>query len=572
MHTFSVWAPDAETLDVVLHPSNERIPMSKDEEGWFVVDVTSASAGTRYFYSVDGADPVPDPRSFSQPEGVHGPSEVVDHESFEWHDRTWRGLPLPSATIYEMHVGTFTPLGTFASAIEKLDHLVELGISCVEVLPIADFSGEHGWGYDGVDLYAPHHAYGGPEGFKLFVDACHGRGLGVVLDVVYNHLGPSGNYLNSFGPYFTDKYGTPWGSTMNYDGPGSDEVRRYVLDNALMWFRDYHVDGLRLDAVHSIFDFSAVHVLEALDIEVEQLSAALGRTLFLIAESDLNDPRVVENRERGGYGMDAQWSDDFHHALHAVLTGETDGYYGDFGGWEPVAHALENTFVYTGQYQPSRGRSHGRPPLDLPGWRFLGYLQNHDQIGNRARGERSAALMSNGRAKIGAALVLLSPFVPMLFQGEEWAASTPFQYFTDHDEELGKLVSEGRKNEFGHFGWDPNQIPDPQAESTFTDSKLNWDEVHHPAHQEMLGWHKALLELRRTEHSLLDGGADLEAYADGDVFLVRRGEITIVSNIGSEAVETEFFGKMLLSSGPATAISGNTLVVEADGVAVLREG
>ena len=451
--------------------------MTARADGWWTAEAVSAAPGTDYAFRLDGGPPLPDPRSVWQPQGVHGPSRVLDHGAFPWTDGRWQQGPLPSAVLYELHVGTFTPEGTFEAAIARLDHLVDLGITHVELMPVAEFPGSRGWGYDGVDLYAPHHAYGGPEGLKRLVNACHAKGFAVLLDVVYNHLGPAGNYLERFGPYFTARHQTPWGPAVNLDGPGSDEVRRFFCDNALMWLRDYHLDGLRLDAVHALVDTSAVSFLEQLAAEVHALEAHLGRHLVLIAESDLNDPRVVRPPELGGYGLGAQWSDDFHHALHTVLTGERDGYYADFGSLADLAKALTGTFVYDGRYSHFRGRRHGRPTAGLTGDHFLGYLQNHDQIGNRAQGERSSHLPNSGRLKIAAALVLTSPFIPLLFQGEEWGASTPFQYFTDHDDpELGRAVREGRRVEFAGFGWAPEAIPDPQDPATFARSKLDWQE------------------------------------------------------------------------------------------------
>ncbi|MDQ4024220.1 MAG: malto-oligosyltrehalose trehalohydrolase, partial [Actinomycetota bacterium] len=445
MIELTVWAPAAERVELVL--AGGREPMERRAGGWWSVRA-GATPGDDYGFALDGGDPLPDPRSRWQPNGVHGLSRLLDHSAYEWSDAGWRGRPLASAVICELHTGTFTPEGTFVAAIEKLDHLVRLGITHVELLPVAQFPGDRGWGYDGVDLFAPHESYGGPEGLKRLVDACHARGLGVIVDVVYNHLGPAGNYLGSFGPYFTDRYATPWGRAVNFDGPGSLEVRTFFVDNALAWLRDYHCDGLRLDAVHAILDASAIHVLEEMQLRVEELETHLDRDLFLIAESDLNDPRVVNRREAGGYGLDAQWSDDFHHALHAVLTGERDGYYADFGTVGHFAKALREAFVYAGTYSEYRGRIHGRPATGLPGYRFLGYLQDHDQVGNRAVGERSSALMSPELLKVGAALVLTSPFVPLLFMGEEWGATSPFQYFTAHeDPELGRACSEGRRHE-----------------------------------------------------------------------------------------------------------------------------
>ncbi|HUF91415.1 MAG TPA: malto-oligosyltrehalose trehalohydrolase, partial [Candidatus Limnocylindria bacterium] len=480
MKLLSVWAPETASVDAVL--ASGRVPMQPAEHGWWTT-TTPVAAGTDYHFSVDGGEPVPDPRSPWQPAGVHGASRVLDHDDFAWTDSGWQAPPLASAVIYELHVGTFTPDSTFDAAIARLDHLVRLGVTHVEIMPVNEFPGRRGWGYDGVDLFAPHHGYGGPEGLKRLIDACHGRGLAVLIDVVYNHLGPSGNYLARFGPYFTSRYHTPWGDAVNLDGPGSDGMRRFICDNALMWLRDYHADGLRLDAVHAFIDTSAVHILEQLAAEVDALEATLGRHLVLIAESDLNDPRVVRGREAGGHGMDAQWSDDFHHALHVALTGERGGYYEDFESLRHLAEALEHTFVYRGTYSAHRRRTHGRPPDGLPPARFVHCMQNHDQVGNRAGGERSSHLMSVGRLKIAAALVLVPPYVPLLFQGEEWGATAPFQYFTEHEDPgLGRAVSEGRRREFAGFGWQPEDVPDPQAPETFLRSRLDWSETAREPH------------------------------------------------------------------------------------------
>ncbi|MDQ1438398.1 MAG: maltooligosyltrehalose trehalohydrolase [Acidimicrobiaceae bacterium] len=573
MTQFRVWAPTPESVAVEV--GGERVPMAAADRGWRVAEVDWAGPGDDYRFVVDG-DPLPDPRSTFQPEGVHGPSRVVDHAAFPWTDHGWRGLHLPSAVLYELHVGTFTPEGTFEAVVPKLDHIVELGVGAIELLPVGEFSGSRGWGYDGVDLYAPHHAYGGPDGLKKLVDACHHRGLAVVMDVVYNHLGPSGNYLSRFGPYFTDRYNTPWGDALNFDGADSDEVRRFFIDNALMWLRDYHIDGLRLDAVHAIVDTSATHLLEQLAGEVEVLSAHVGRPLTLIAESDLNDPRVVARREAGGYGMDAQWSDDFHHALHAALTGEKSGYYEDFGGLAHVATAMRQAFVYAGDYSPHRKRVHGRKPVGIAGHRFLGYLQNHDQVGNRAVGERSSHLMSTGRLKVGAALVLLSPFVPMLFQGEEWGASSPFQYFTDHeDAELGRLVSEGRRREFASFGWQPEDVPDPQAFETFERSRLDWDEVGREPHASLLAWHRALIDLRRSVPSLTDGRFDSVAVnCDDGVgrLVVVRPPVTVACNLGPTELRLPADGRLVLASEEGVRLDGDTMVLPPDSVAVVLAG
>jgi maltooligosyltrehalose trehalohydrolase len=580
MTTFSVWAPRAaERVDLVLPGLRRLVEMAPaDRAGWWAVELPEAGPGTDYQFSIDGGPALPDPRSPFQPEGVHGPSRVVDHSAFQWTDDQWRGAaPLSAALIYEAHVGTFTPEGTFEAAIDRLGHLVDLGVTHLELLPVVEFPGRRGWGYDGVDLFAPHHAYGGPEGLKRLVDACHGAGIGVILDVVYNHLGPDGNYLGAYGPYFTDRYHTPWGDAVNYDDAGSHEVRDFVCDNACHWLEHYHVDGLRLDAVHAIFDSSAVHILEEMARRVAGLQARLGRRKFLIAESDLNDPKLVRAPEAGGYGLDAAWSDDFHHALHSALTGETAGYYEDFGGLAPLARALERGYVYAGEYSPHRSRRHGRPLTGVPASRLLGYLQNHDQVGNRAAGERSSALMSTGRLHIAAAVVLLGPFVPMLFQGEEWGASTPFQYFTDHiDAELGRAVSEGRRREFSAFGWKPEDVPDPQDPATFERSVLDWAELDKDPHAALLDWHKRLITLRRRIPALSDGDFDrVHTSWDDEApwFVLRRGEVTIAVNLSDAAQvvpvpdETD---TILLASDPAlTEMGGRSLRLGPDSVAVL---
>ncbi|MET9068945.1 malto-oligosyltrehalose trehalohydrolase [Streptosporangium sandarakinum] len=574
-HEFRVWAPTRERVELVL--GERRLPMRRSGDGWWERAVEEAGPGTDYAYSLDGGPPRPDPRSPYQPYGPHGPSRLVDHAAFGWTDDRWRGTPLPGAVLYELHVGTFSPAGTFDGAIEHLPHLAELGVDAVELMPVAEFSGGRGWGYDGVSLFAPHHAYGGPDGLKRLVDACHAHGLGVVMDVVYNHLGPSGNYLPEFGPYFTGRHSTNWGDAVNFDGPGSDEVRAFVVDNALMWLRDYHVDGLRLDAVHAIADDSAVHVLERLAEEVEALAAHVRRPLFLIAESDLNDPRFVRGREAGGYGLDAAWADEWHHALHAVLTGERSGYYSDFGPLSLLAKGLRQAWVYDGTWSPHRGRAHGRSPAGLSGHRFVVCAQNHDQVGNRARGERSSALMSEGRLRIAAALLFTAPFVPMLFQGEEWGATTPFQYFTDHeDPELGRAVSEGRRREFAAFGWEPDQVPDPQDPATFERSRLDWSERDKEVHGRLLDWHRELIALRRRVPALTDGRLDrVRADCDEDtgLLVVERGPVLVAVNLGTETltVPSRGRGRVLAASDPEVALSGTDLTLPPDTVAILEE-
>jgi len=544
--------------------------------GYWSAELADPVGDLDYAFSIDGGEPLPDPRSPSQPNGVHGASRWVVHSEFAWTDAGWQAAPLGSAIIYELHVGTFTPSGTFDSAIERLEHLKNLGVSHVELMPVAEAAGSRGWGYDGVDLYAPNHGYGGPSGLKRFVNACHDLGLAVILDVVYNHLGPDGNYLGRFGPYFTDHYSTPWGQAVNFDGDGSDEVRRFFIDNALMWLREYHVDGLRLDAVHAIVDTSAVHFLEQLAGEVQGLERHLGRHLALIAESDLNDPRLLWSRERGGYGLNAQWSDDFHHAVHGLLTGERDGYYKDFGQFEHLARALKDAYVYGGQYSSSRHRRHGRPAESLGGERFVTFTQNHDQVGNRARGERTAELLSQKRLKIAAALLLTSPFVPMLFQGEEWAASSPFQYFTDHQDELGKAVTRGRRAEFASFGWDTSSIPDPQDPQTFERSKLNWAEIDQDDHTEILSWYKHLIGLRRRFACLSDGRRDavVVAYSECDCWLcIKRGEIAVAVNLADARQDVPIadggFHELLLSSDPQCVVGAGGVSLGADSVGIL---
>ena len=574
MHTFRVWAPKAESADVKINGAKH--PMSKDEGGWWAAEIEEAGPGTDYFFLLDGDElQLPDPRSQFQPEGVNGPSRVLDHSAFPWTDAGFRAQAYPSAVIYELHIGTFTPEGDCDAAIEKLDYLRDLGVTHVELLPFAQFPGKHGWGYDGVDLFAPQNSYGGPDGLKRFVDAAHGKGLAVLMDVVYNHFGPSGNYVGKFGPYFTDEHKTPWGDAVNLETGGSYEVRRFFCDNALMWLRDYHLDGLRLDAVHAYIDRSAIHFMEQINTEVHALQAETGRPYVMIAESDLNDPQLVRAREGYGYGFDAQWSDDFHHAIVALLTGDLGGYYADFGDFADLGKALSQAFVYDGEFSVYRDRVHGRPAQGLPGWKFLGYSQNHDQIGNRAKGERLQHLTDLPRAKIAAALTLLAPFVPMLFQGEEWAASTPFQYFTDHeDKELGRLVSEGRKREFAAFGWDPSDIPDPQDESTFQNSKLQWNELTEPEHAEMLRWYRDLIALRKSRRELTDGvleQVDVDFDEEDRWFTLQRGGIVLVFTLDEEGYSAilEENVTLLLASDPGIAVEEGHLTLPGVGIAVL---
>jgi maltooligosyltrehalose trehalohydrolase len=577
MHEFTVWAPRARKVAVKIGEATYPM-LGPSERGWWRVAVEQAGPGTDYGFLLDDDRTAwPDPRSQWQPNGVHGASRIYDQSACRWSDGEWQAPPLSRAVIYELHVGTFTPGGTFDSAIERLDYLVEVGITHVELMPVAAFPGGQGWGYDGASLFAATDLYGGPDGLKRLVDACHARGLAVLLDVVYNHFGPVGNYSGKFGPYLTEKHRTPWGGAVNFEDWGSDEVRRFFCDNALVWMRDYHIDGLRLDAVHEFVDRSAVHFVEQLSDEVRALSKQLGRRLVLIAESDLNDPRVLKPCEVGGYGMDAQWSDDFHHALFTVIHsgGGEKGYYVDFGSVAKLAKALTKTFVQDGTYSWYRGRNHGRPVADLSPHQFLGYIQNHDQVGNRAIGDRVEQIVGMDRAKVAAGIVLTAPFIPMIFQGEEYAASTPFLYFADHeDPEMARLVKEGRRGEFAAFGWNPADIPDPESVETFKRSKLKWDEVHQGRHEEMFQWYRRLIALRRGSDSLNDGtpGQTKVSFDEEKHWLVmERGAVTVMSNLGTELVELRNPKRLplLLASRADVEVTGNRVLLPPDTLAVL---
>lgn len=574
MHAFRVWAPTPQKVELTLPP--QTLPMTREAGDWWSVELPSTDAGHDYGFLLDGKGPFPDPRSPCQPHGVEGLSRPVNHQNFAWSDVNWQAPPLSAAVIYELHVGTFTPKGTFDAAIEKLDHLVDLGVTHVELMPVNEFSGEHGWGYDGVDLYAPHHAYGPPESLKRLVEACHLKHLAVILDVVYNHFGPVGNYWTQFGPYQTNHYSTPWGPAVNYDEADSDEVRRFFCDNALMWLRDYHFDGLRLDALHAIVDTSAQPFIEQLAEEVKKLEAQLGRHLVLIAESDRNDPRLLWSRGRGGFALHAHWNDDFHHALHVALTGERTGYYSDFGRLADLCKALQEAYVYDGRYSAFRKRTHGRAPVGLEGSRFLAYMQNHDQVGNRPLGERSSALLSPGRLKVAAALVLTSPFLPMFFQGEEWGASTPFLYFSDHrDPKLGAAVREGRRREFPAFAGKAEEIPDPQAAQTFERCKLIWEERIRPRHAEVLEWHKRLIRLRRSTPELCNGRMDEVATRCDETkrwLVVERGPWSIACNLGASPAEValgEGNHDLVAASESGVLLSSSTVSLPPDSVAIL---
>ncbi|MFJ5215297.1 malto-oligosyltrehalose trehalohydrolase [Streptomyces sp. NPDC088354] len=535
---FDVWAPDAGEVEVRVDGRAHDMERDPGREGWWCAEAP-AGHGSRYAFALDEGPPLPDPRSRRQPDGPDGASAVVDHDVFDWtHD--WAGRPLPGAVLYELHVGTFTTAGTFDAAVERLPHLAGLGITHIELMPVCPFPGTHGWGYEGVSLWAVHEPYGGPDGLKRFVDAAHGHGLGVVLDVVHNHLGPSGNHLPRFGPYFTDRHHTPWGDAVNLDAPSSDEVRDFLVGSALAWLRDYRLDGLRLDAVHALVDTRAVHLLEELSTAVDTLSASLGRPLFLIAESDRNDPLTTTPRDAGGLGVHAQWNDDFHHCLHTAVTGESAGYYADFAvsPTAALAKVLERVFFHDGTYSGFRGRRHGRPVdrATVPGHRFLAYTQTHDQIGNRATGDRLAATVPPGLLAAAAALVLTSPFTPMLFMGEEWGARTPWQFFTDHsDPELAAAITRGRRREFASHGWNAEDIPDPQDPATRLRSCLDWSEPDGLPHAGLLAWYRRLIALRHAEPALTDPALDAVRVTAGEHTLcLERGPFRVAVNLSPE--------------------------------------
>jgi maltooligosyltrehalose trehalohydrolase len=542
---FCVWAPNCERVDVRLTSLDDRtVPLERDSRGYFTGTLDGVTAGTTYMYLLDRELERPDPASRFQPEGVHGPSAVVDPVSYDWQDESWRGIPLHDYVIYELHIGTFSTDGTFDGAIPYLDDLVDLGVTAVEILPVAQFPGNRNWGYDGVGLFAVQDSYGGPDGLRRFVDACHQRGLAVILDVVYNHLGPEGNYLRDFGPYFTDHYQTPWGEALNFDGPHSDHVRHFFFENARHWLREYRFDGFRFDAVHAIYDSSATHFLEELATIIRVEADRRGLPAVTIAESDLNDPKVIRSSDLGGWGHDSQWADDFHHALHALMTGERDGYYVDYGSVEHLAATLRQGYMFTGQYSHYRQRSHGRWHGMRDGRRFVVCSQNHDQVGNRATGDRLTTSLSFDQLKLVAGITLLSPFMPMLFQGEEYAEPNPFQYFVSHgDPDLVKAVQEGRKREFQAFNWQV-EVPDPQAESTFEHSKLNHQLKQAPPHDAMFAWYRELLRLRRELPPLrsLELSRQTVTTVPGiPALVVRRSygydEVLILVNFGASAVE-----------------------------------
>lgn len=563
MTEFRVWAPRPSLVRLDVDGSVH--PMTRSDDGWWHADVDSPP-DARYGYLLDD-DPtvLPDPRSARQPDGVHARSQLWDPAGVPWTDGEWPGRSAHGAVIYELHVGTFTPAGTFDAAAEKLDYLVDLGIDFVELMPVNSFAGTHGWGYDGVLWYSVHEPYGGPDGLARFVDACHGRGLGVLIDAVFNHLGPSGNYLPKFAPYLSSA-SNPWGEGINIADADSDEVRRYIIGCALRWMRDFHADGLRLDAVHALVDTTAIHILEELATETDWLASQLGRPLSLVAESDLNDPRLITPRDRNGYGLTAQWADDIHHAIHTAVSGERQGYYADFGSLATLAETLRHGYFHAGTYSSFRRRRHGRP-LDtgsIPGTRLVAYTCTHDQVGNRALGDRPSQNLTGGQLAVKAAIALGSPYTAMLFMGEEWAASTPFQFFSSHPEpELARATAEGRKAEFAEHGWDADEIPDPQDPQTFLRSKLKWDEVDSGEHAKLLRVYRELIALRRTDADLADPWLEhlTVDYDEGQRWIsIGRGGLRIACNLGTGPASVPVTGEVVLAWGEPKVGTDSTVL------------
>ena len=553
--SFRVWAPKAQNLSVrlVSGQESEVVPLRKEDRGYFAATIPGAGDGTLYRYLFEDGTERPDPASRFQPEGVHGPSQVVDPARFAWSDRGWQGVALESYVIYELHVGTYTREGTFEAVIPRLDYLVELGVTALNLMPVAQFPGARNWGYDGVYPFAPQNSYGGPGGLKALIDACHHKGLAVILDLVYNHLGPEGNYLGCFGHYFTDRFRTPWGDAVNFDGPYSDEVRRYFISNALYWVTEYHADALRIDAIHGIFDFSSRHFLQQLAEAVHGEARSLSRAVHVIAESSLNDPRTISAPEFGGHGLDAQWNDDFHHALRTVLTGERAGYYRDFGRFSQLATAMREGFVYSGQYSSYRKRCHGSSSALLPPARFVVFSQNHDQVGNGMRGERLSRMVPLEKLKLAAGTVLLSPYLPLLFMGEEYAESAPFPYFVSFgDPELVQAVRRGRQEEFASFAWQ-GEIPDPQAEATFLAAKLDPELRHGGAHRMLLALYRELIRLRKELRPLLRLSRD-----EMEVVGIEPEQILVLKRCcGSEEALCFFNFGAVRQSFPASVRHGN---------------
>ncbi len=562
--TIEVWAPRAERVRL-RRPEQTDVELAAGADGWWSADVELVADDRYGFVLGDGEDVRPDPRSRRQPDGVHGLSAVDDGSSFAWSDQGWTGRQLAGGLIYELHIGTFTGAGTLDAAIGHLDHLVSLGVTHVELLPVNAFNGTHNWGYDGVLWYAVQESYGGPDAYRRFVDAAHERGLAVIQDVVYNHLGPSGNYLPEYGPYLRDGRRNTWGDSVNLDEPA---VRAFILDNAEMWLRDFHVDGLRLDAVHALHDDSPVHLLHELAARVDALSAHLGRPLTLIAESDMNDPVMILPREAGGHGIDAQWSDDWHHAVHVALTGETAGYYADFAALDALPKVWTGGFFHDGTFSSFRGREHGHPiPPDSPSWRLVTFAQDHDQIGNRAAGDRLSQTLDTDRLAIAAVLTLTAPGTPMLFMGEEWGASTPWQFFTSHPEpELAEATAKGRTAEFAAMGWDEDLVPHPNDMATFLRSKLDWSEPEGGDHARLLSLYQALAVLRRERADLTDSrfaarGGGVTELEGGRVYDLHRGRARVVVNLSAQPWRVDLHGDTLWLETVPVARAEDALVL-----------
>ncbi|MEJ8757294.1 malto-oligosyltrehalose trehalohydrolase [Pontibacter sp. H259] len=580
--TFTVWAPEAEQVNVVIHGKlKQTIPLQREAFGYWVGLSEEATPGTRYSFKLDNDKELPDPASQSQPDGVHKASEVIN-PNYNWTDQNWKNLPLEEYIVYELHVGTFSEEGTFEGIVNKLPELKELGITAIELMPIAQFPGNRNWGYDGVYPFATQNSYGGPEGLKKLVDACHKTGIAVVLDVVYNHLGPEGNYTSSFGPYFTEKYNTPWGAALNFDDAHSDHVRNFFIQNALMWLRDFHVDALRLDAVHAILDTGAKHFIQELQEHVNHLEQQQTQTYYLIAESDLNDVRLINPIEQGGYGLAAQWMDDYHHAIHTMATGETDGYYSDFGKPEHLVKTLKHSFIYNGMYSEYRKRTIGTDATANPAKQFVVCSQNHDQVGNRMLGERLTKLVSFEMLKPVTALVILSPYTPMLFMGEEYGEENPFQFFVSHtDEALVEAVRKGRKEEFAAFAWQ-GEAPDPQSEETFNNSRLQHNYKNNEKQNQLREFYKELIQLRKAtlkntskehlEAALNEGETVLD-------FTHTSAGLRCIVNFSKEAqsIATDQKGwKVILDSadekwgGPSSTYTSENTILQPESVVVLQ--
>lgn len=596
---FTLWAPRARTVDaMIMTDDRTTVPMSAMDRGYWYASLDGVAPGTRYLYRIDGVLDLPDPASRYQPQGVHGPSAVVDHRSFSWEDEGWQGLPLREYVVYELHVGTFTPEGTFEAAAQRLDHLAGIGVTAVELMPVAQFPGARNWGYDGVYPFAVQNSYGGPASLTRLVNECHRRNMAVIIDVVYNHLGPEGNYFDHFGPYFTDRYQTPWGKAINFDGPMSGPVRSFFIKNALHWIEDYHCDALRIDAIHGIFDFGATHFLKELAGAVHSLGERLGRRVCVIAESDLNDVRVITPPGRGGYGVDAQWNDDFHHSLHTLLTGERNGYFKDFGKVEHLARAFQDGFVYSGQYSEYRLRNHGSSFRSRPAEQLVVCGQNHDQVGNRLLGERLSSLVSFEALKLAASTVLLSPFIPLLFMGEEYGESAPFLYFVDHsDQDLIQAVRKGRQEEFRAFHWNA-EMADPQSPATFLKSRLRWETLDSPEGRLLYSFYAALIRLRGEVPPLANLDKDslaVETFEGEQTLAVRRWDRATGSDAAlllcfsrspvtiAPSLPPARWSKVLASSdptwggpgpeSPSLFDSGETLLLQGESAALfVREG